>query len=76
MWAGIALISGVAALAGYLILEGASGNVVAAVNAYAAGALLAMIADTMLPEAYEEERSLTGFFVVLGFSVSVALDSI
>jgi ZIP family zinc transporter len=76
MWAGVALISGLSALAGYAVLDGASGNTVAAVNAYAAGALLAMIADTMLPEAYEEERSLTGFFVVLGFAFSVALDSI
>ena len=49
---------------------------VASVNAFAAGALLAMIADTMLPEAYEEARSLTGLFVTLGFALSVALDAL
>jgi ZIP family zinc transporter len=76
MWAGVAVISACAALAGYVLLEGASGNVVAGVNAFAAGALLAMIADTMLPEAYEEERSLTGLFVALGFALSVGLDAL
>ena len=76
MWGIVMLLSASAALAGYALLDGASGNVVASVNAFAAGALLAMIADTMLPEAYKEERRLTGLFVTLGFALSVALDAL
>ncbi|WP_255775409.1 hypothetical protein [Microbulbifer sediminum] len=39
----------------------------------AVGPLLTMLADTMLPEAYEEERDCTGALVVTGFSGSIAL---
>jgi ZIP family zinc transporter len=52
-----AAVSDCAALGGYVLPEGASGDVAAAVNALAAGAPPATIADTMLPEAYEEDRS-------------------
>ncbi len=67
--------SGLAALFGYVLLDDAPGGVVAAVNAYAAGALLAMVADTMFPAAYEEERSFSGLLVALGFAFAVALDA-
>jgi zinc transporter, ZIP family len=76
LWSVVVLASAVAAAVGYVALDGAPGNVVAFVNAFAGGALLAMVADTMLPEAYDEERSLTGLFVVAGFAVSVALDQL
>ena len=39
-------------------------------------ALLAMIADTMLPEAYDVERSATGGLVAIGFAVSLMLSAI
>jgi hypothetical protein len=39
-------------------------------------ALLAMVADTLLPEAYEVERVLSGPLVVAGFAISIALDGI
>jgi hypothetical protein len=35
-----------------------------------------MVADTLLPEAYEVERVLTGPLVVAGFAISIALDRI
>jgi zinc transporter, ZIP family len=46
------------------------------VQAFAAGALLAMLADTMLPEAYAVEGVLTGTLVVVGFAISLALSAI
>jgi len=76
MWGGVVVASGLAALVGYVLLDDAPGSVIAAVNAYAAGALLAMVADTMLPEAYEEERSFSGLLVALGFAFAVALDAL
>jgi zinc transporter, ZIP family len=43
---------------------------------FAAGALLAMVADTMLPEAFEAEGVLTGVLVVVGFTISLSLSAI
>ena len=48
----------------------------ALVQAFAAGALLAMLADTLLPEAYKVEGVLTGPRVVVGFAISLALSVI
>jgi len=49
VWGSIAVASGLAALVGALVLQDASGATVAVINAIAAGAILAMIADTMIP---------------------------
>lgn len=48
----------------------------APVNQFAAGALLAMLADTLLPEAYAVEGPVTGLLVVAGFALSLALAAI
>src|SRR5688572_2610978 len=60
LWGGVVLVSGVSAAAGYLLLDPAGGRTGALVEAFAAGALLAMVADTLLPEAYAVEGILTG----------------
>ncbi|WP_330261107.1 ZIP family metal transporter [Streptomyces sp. NBC_00539] len=70
LWAVITVISGLAALAGYTLLGGASPSVLAAITAVAAGAILAMIADTMIPEAFEQAHLLTGLTTVLGFLIA------
>jgi len=51
LWCSITVISGIASLAGAGLLGGASPQVLATVNAVAAGALLTMIVDTLIPEA-------------------------
>jgi ZIP family zinc transporter len=66
LWAGIALLSGLASLLGAAFLGGAPPRVLALVEAVAAGALLTMVADTMIPEAVEGEHGAAGFLVVLG----------
>jgi zinc transporter, ZIP family len=76
MWSAVIVVSAVSAAAGYLLLDPASGFTGALVQAFAAGALLAMIADTLLPEAYEVEGVFTGSLVVAGFAVSLALSAI
>ncbi|WP_189552491.1 ZIP family metal transporter [Streptomyces lavendofoliae] len=73
LWSAIAAVSGLAALAGYTLLDGASGTTMAAITALAAGAILAMIADTMIPEAFEQAHLLTGFTTVLGFLTAFVL---
>jgi zinc transporter, ZIP family len=73
VWAGIALISGLASLAGYAIFSRFSPDVIAATIAVAAGAILAMLADTMIPEAFEEAHDFAGLITVLGFLVAFIL---
>jgi ZIP family zinc transporter len=67
VWGGIALISGLAALLGALLLRDASATTIAVITAIAAGAILTMIADTMIPEAFERAHVLTGLITTLGF---------
>ena len=72
-WVGIAVASAVAGALGVLLLEGASAQAVAAITAVAAGAILAMVADTMIPEAFEETRVWTGLIATLGFIAAFAI---
>jgi ZIP family zinc transporter len=67
VWVGIAVVSGLAGLLGCLLLQGASPEVVAVITATAAGAILAMIADTMIPEAFEQTHLYAGLLATLGF---------
>ena len=76
MWAAVTLTAGVSAAAGFALLDPASGFTGALVQGFAAGALLAMVADTLLPEAYEVEGVLTGVLVAMGFAASIALASL
>lgn len=74
VWAGIAVASGVAAAVGALLLEGADPGLVAVITAVAAGAILAMIADTMIPEAFERTHLLTGLVTALGFLTAFVIE--
>jgi ZIP family zinc transporter len=73
MWVGIALVSGLASLAGYGLFQHSSPNVVALVLAFAAGAILTMLADTMMPEAFEHGGNLAGVVTTLGFVVAFTI---
>jgi ZIP family zinc transporter len=73
LWAGIAFLSGVASLCGYGVFDGYGPEVIAATQAVAAGAILAMIADTMIPEAFETTHNFSGLITVCGFLCAFAL---
>ncbi|UYN83863.1 MAG: ZIP family zinc transporter [Microcella sp.] len=73
VWGGIALISGVAAMLGFVVLVGAGPEVVAVVTTIAAGGIMAMVANTMIPEAFAADRSFTGLWAALGFALAFAL---
>ena len=73
IWGAIALASGLSALAGYTLFEGVSSETVAATTAVAAGAILAMLADTMIPEAFAEAHDFAGLITVTGFLAAFAL---
>jgi ZIP family zinc transporter len=76
LWLVVILVSAVSAALGYVLLDPASGHTGALVQGFAAGALLAMITDTMLPESYDVERVRTGSLVAIGFAVSLMLSAI
>ena len=67
VWTAIAVASGAAGLLGCLLLQGAPVEVVAAITALAAGAILAMVADTMIPEAFERTHLYAGLIATVGF---------
>jgi zinc transporter, ZIP family len=73
LWTGIALASGLAAAVGYAALDGASPGVVSFVLAFAGGAILAMLADAMMPEAFEEGGRWAGVVTALGFALGFAV---
>jgi zinc transporter, ZIP family len=76
VWIGIAVASAIAALLGYVLLGSAPPQVEAVITAVAAGAILTMIADTMIPEAFENTHAWTGLITTIGFltafTISVA----
>ncbi|MET0779624.1 MAG: ZIP family zinc transporter [Candidatus Saccharimonadales bacterium] len=74
VWGGITLVSGISAWLGYAIFASAAPGSIALIEAIAAGAILAMIADTMIPEAFQEEHELVGLVTVLGFLAAFMLD--
>jgi zinc transporter, ZIP family len=74
VWIGIAVISGVAALLGYATLGSAPPEVIAVITAIAAGAILTMIADTMIPEAFEQTQIWTGVITTVGFLLAFAIE--
>lgn len=76
IWSAIAILSGIAALAGYVIFRHFPPDIIAATVAVAAGAILTMLSNTMIPEAYEEAHNLIGFITVLGFLAAFILSKL
>lgn len=73
LWAGVALVSALSAALGYVLLDGAPAALTATIQAFAAGAILAMVVDTMAPEAYEEAGPAVGVVTVFGYATAALL---
>jgi ZIP family zinc transporter len=76
LWVLVMLLCGFAALTGYAVLDDASPETVAFVLAFAGGAILTMLADTMMPEAFEHGGKLVGVVTTLGFAVAFAISAL
>jgi zinc transporter, ZIP family len=76
MWVAIALISGLASLAGYGLFQDSPPSTVAFVLAFAAGAILTMLAETMMPEAFEHGGKWVGVATTLGFAVAFTIHTL
>lgn len=74
MWIMVLAISTFASWSGYFFLDGASDAIMAAIAAFAGGGIIAMIASTMMPEAYEDSGPVTGLITALGLLASIMLN--
>jgi zinc transporter, ZIP family len=72
-WLWIAALCAAATVAGYAVADAASDDLQAGVNGFAAGALLVMLVDSMIPEATEQAGRTTGLVTALGFAVAAGL---
>lgn len=73
MWTIVALILAAIAVLSFVFLHNINVNTIGIIEAFAAGAILAMLADTIMPEAYEEGGFTIGILTVLGFLVAFVL---
>jgi ZIP family zinc transporter len=76
LWLAVALISALAAALGYGVLGDSSPNVIGFIQAFAAGAILTMLADTMMPESFEHAGSYVGLVTVFGFAIAYLLSTL
>ncbi|MGQ0655721.1 MAG: ZIP family metal transporter [Betaproteobacteria bacterium] len=73
IWSGIGLVCGVAAWIGFHAFQGFSEAGRAVASAVAAGAIIAMVVDTLIPQAYEEAHDYSGLITATGFLLAFAL---
>jgi ZIP family zinc transporter len=76
VWGGIAIASGIVALLGYVLFRHFSADVLAGTTAVAAGAILSMLVDTMIPDAFEQAHDLGGLITVTGFLAAFILSKV
>lgn len=73
LWAAVCAVSALSAGVGYAVLGNASAATVGFTQCFAAGAIITMLGDTMVPEATEHAGRLVGLMLVCGFSVAFVL---
>jgi ZIP family zinc transporter len=76
LWGLIAFGCAVATPIGFAIADVTGGNLHAGINGFAAGALLVMLIDSMVPEAREKAGRTSGLVTVLGFAVAMGLSTL
>jgi ZIP family zinc transporter len=76
LWTLVLLVSALASLAGYALFGSASPDLIAFVLSFAGGAILTMLAETMMPEAYLQAGKIVGLATTLGFGVAFAISAL
>jgi ZIP family zinc transporter len=76
LWLVVAVICTLSTVAGYALADAVSGDVQGAIDGFAAGALLVMLIDEMIPEAARQAGDVAGLLTVLGFAVAAALSAV
>jgi ZIP family zinc transporter len=73
MWGGVVVASALAAGLGFLLASNINSVNGSRMAALAAGGILAMLTDSLMPFAYERGGKLTGIWTVVGFAVAFAM---
>jgi zinc transporter, ZIP family len=73
LWLAVAVVCLLATVAGYALADSASGHLQAGIDGFAAGALLVMLVDSMIPEAARKAGNVAGLVTTLGFAVAAGL---
>jgi zinc transporter, ZIP family len=76
LWLVVAAVCTLATAVGFAIADSTGGDVRAAINGFAAGALLVMLIDSMIPEGARKAKRPAGLSTVLGFAVAAALSGV
>jgi len=76
LWLVVAVICTFATMVGFVIADDVSGDLQATINGFAAGALLVMLIDSMIPDATRKAGNLAGLVTVLGFAVAAGLSAV
>jgi ZIP family zinc transporter len=76
LWLAVAVICTIATVVGYAVADVTAGNFQAAIDGFAAGALIVMLIDSMIPEASAQAGRTAGLITTLGFAVAAALSAV
>jgi zinc transporter, ZIP family len=76
VWSIVVIVAAISATLGYGLLDGASGNAIGLIQAFAGGAVLTMLVDTMVPEAIKRGGNAVGLVTVLGFALAYLLSTL
>jgi zinc transporter, ZIP family len=76
LWTGVAVLCTIASGVGFAIADTASDTLKGGINGFAAGALLVMLVDSMIPEATRQAGRTTGLVTTLGFAVATGMSGI
>jgi zinc transporter, ZIP family len=76
LWSGVAVICTLAAVVGFAIADTASDTLKGGINGFAAGALLVMLVDSMIPDATRQAGRRTGLVTTLGFAVAAGISGV
>jgi ZIP family zinc transporter len=75
LWLAVAAVCALASVVGYAVADAVSDNLNAAIDGFAAGALLVMLVDSMIPEARRQSGRTAGLVTTLGFAVAAGLSA-
>lgn len=76
LWLGVSVLCALSTVAGYAVAGVAGGSVKAGIDGFAAGALLVMLIDQMVPEAKQKAGNRAGLATVVGFAVAAGLSNL
>jgi zinc transporter, ZIP family len=75
LWLVVAVICALASVVGFAVADAVSDNLKAGIDGFAAGALLVMLVDSMIPDARRQSGRAAGLVTVLGFAVAAGLSA-